>query len=248
MLSNQLIPIGQLSSVQRTRMYDLFAANYDKTSEQQFFDDLSNKQFILLLTDEVNIIQGFSTVGVNPKGCGTADYNILFSGDTIISPEHWGTQELAKGFTETVGKLVASDEEKDWYWFLMSKGHRTYMYLAIFFEAYYPHVKEGHPKLKQILDKVAFTLFGNYWKPEADLIVFPESMGELSSELAQGTFDKQKNKHVAFFLEKNPRFYKGEELACITPLHLENFHPRMRKYWEQGYEEGLPKAEGLVIK
>lgn len=248
MLNHQFLPVHQLSTPQKLKMYDLYSANYNCTQKDMFFEDLSNKQFVILLVDQQLEVQGFSTVSVNPKDCGTDTYNIMFSGDTIIAPEHWGTQELVKGFTETVGRLLASDPEKEWYWFLMSKGHRTYMYLALFFEAYYPHVAHPYPELKQILDKTAPKLFGEYWRPEEDLIIFSESMGELTPELAQGSFDKKRNKHVAFFLEKNPRFYAGEELACIAPLGFKNMHPRIHRYLQKGWEAGIPDFDLVTSK
>jgi len=242
MLTNQIALIKELSLHQKLRMFHLYAENYNQTNKELFLNDLSNKQFVILLLDENDKIQGFSTVGINPKNCGTQNYNILFSGDTIISPKHWGTQELVKGFMTLVGRLLASDKEKDWYWFLISKGHRTYMYLALFFQAYYPHAKETDLKLKHILNKVATKMFSESWLPQKDLIVFPERMGELTPELAKGSFNKKRNKHVAFFLEKNPHFYRGEELACITPLSFQNIHPRQHKYLTQGYLEGIPNS------
>jgi len=247
MLINQIIPIGEVSQSQKLRMYNLYSENYNHTSKELFFSDLANKQFVIMVFDESHEIQGFSTAGINPKNCGTQNYNILFSGDTIISPEHWGTQELLKGFMTLVGKLLASDKEKEWYWFLISKGHRTYMYLALFFKAYYPHVKKTDPKLKHILNEVASKMFPESWLPEKDLIVFPEKMGELTPELAKGSFNKTHNKHVAFFLEKNPHFYRGEELACITSLSFENIHPRQHNNLEKGYTEGIPNFSTVKI-
>jgi len=247
MLTNQFLHLNELSHQQKLRMFKLYAANYNNTSKPLFLSDISKKQYVILLLDEQNEIQGFSSIAVNPKNCGTNNYNIFFSGDTIISPKFWGTQELVKGFTEAVGRLLASDQQKKWYWFLMSKGHRTYMYLVLFFKTYYPHLKEANPELKQILNEVADKLFGKYWQPEKDLIVFPESMGELTPELAHASFEKRRNKHVAFFLEKNPDFYKGEELACITPLNFENIHPRLHQYMQKGFNEGIPVLDKIKI-
>ena len=120
------------------RMFLIMEQNYSSISRISFDKDLENKQFIGVLTDNNKVIQGFTTYGINPYETGTPEYNILFSGDTIISPEYWGSQELVKGWCKTVGRLIAGSPEKKWYWFLLSKGHRTYMYLPLFFEKYYP--------------------------------------------------------------------------------------------------------------
>ena len=116
------------------RMFLIMEQNYSSISRISFDKDLENKQFIGVLKDTNNVIQGFTTYAINPCETGTLEYNILFSGDTIISPEYWGSQELVKGWCKTVGGLIAGSPEKKWYWFLLSKGHRTYMYLPLFFE------------------------------------------------------------------------------------------------------------------
>ena len=119
------------------RMYCIMEQNYSSISFPSFKNDLKNKQFIGLLKDIDNQIQGFTTYAINPFGLGNSEYNILFSGDTIISPPYWGSQELAKGWCTTVGGLISGNPEKKWYWFLLSKGHRTYLYLPLFFKKYY---------------------------------------------------------------------------------------------------------------
>ena len=83
------------------RMYFIMEQNYSSISLHAFENDLKNKQIIGLLKDDDNQIQGFTTYAINPFGLGTSEYNILFSGDTIISPKYWGSQELVKGWCKT---------------------------------------------------------------------------------------------------------------------------------------------------
>jgi len=101
------------------RMYFIMEQNYSSISFLAFKNDLKNKQFIGILKDVGNQIQGFTTYAINPFGLGTSKYNILFSGDTIISPTYWGSQELVKGWCKTVGGLIAGKPEKKWYWFII---------------------------------------------------------------------------------------------------------------------------------
>lgn len=212
---------SELDNTAISRMYILMEQNYNYVSFKAFRTDLSNKQLIGILKDDKEEIQGFTTFAINPCNTGTTSYNILFSGDTIISPAYWGTQELAKGWCQTVGGLIAGSPQKKWYWFLLSKGHRTYMYLPLFFEKYYPTFdKDKEDNLFPIINSCAEAMYGNYWKPERGVISFDESHGELKNPFHKTT---KNNKHVQFFLKSNPYFYKGDELTCMADLSIDNF-------------------------
>ena len=67
------------------------------------------------------------------------------------------------------------------------------------------------------------------------LIEFEESQGELTKALAQTTFEKQFHPQVAFFLQKNPHFYEGVELACLARLHPDNMRGYARTSLENGF-------------
>ena len=221
MLNYNLKYIHELDAALIERLFVLMDQNYNCVSFKAFTNDLANKQLIGLLKDETGEIQGFTTFAINPCNTGTAEYNILFSGDTIIAPAFWGTQELATGWCKTVGGLIAGSPQKKWYWFLLSKGHRTYMYLPLFFEKYYPAFdKNVEDDLFPIVNSCADAMYGSSWKPQDGVIRFEESHGELKDEFSKTT---KKNKHIQFFLERNPHFYKGDELTCMADLSVDNF-------------------------
>ena len=73
-----------------------------------------------------------STFAVNPGGYQNKDYNILFSGDTIISGDF--IPKLVKSWCVLVAPLLHKYPNKTWMWYLLSKGHRTYMYLPFSLE------------------------------------------------------------------------------------------------------------------
>ena len=110
-----------LTSVRVSRMLNLMRASYDDVTLERFVRDLSWKDEVILLLDDACEIQGFSTLALNPRGTGRDNYDILYSGDTIIGPDHWGSQELVRGFCETAGQIRAK-RRKTLYWYLLSKG------------------------------------------------------------------------------------------------------------------------------
>ena len=219
------------------RMYVIMEQNYSSISRFSFDKDLENKQVIGLLKDTNNITQGFTTYAINPFDTGTSEYNILFSGDTIISPAYWGSQELVKGWCKTVGGLIAGSPQKKWYWFLLSKGHRTYMYLPLFFEKYYPALdKNKEADLFPIINSCANAMYGGNWKPSKKVITFKKSHGELKKIHTETTLKKVKNnEHIDFFLKSNPGFEKGDELTCIAELNVDN----MRRFTKSIVIEGM---------
>lgn len=235
--------VPSLLPQQKERMFELMSANYCSMKQEVFYRDLMNKQIVGLIFDEDNKIQGFTTFAINPKGTGTETYYILFSGDTIISPDHWGSLIMIKGWCTAVGEIIATDRKKVWYWYLMSKGHRTYMYLPLFFYSFYPAAdnKEHDQALKPIIDRVSSIMYPENWKPEEGVIKFDSDAGALSPELVQGTYDRKKNAHVAFFLERNPGFHKGDELVCMAILHPDNLKRSAKEYVLQGMNRSISR-------
>lgn len=218
------------------RMFELMEANYDKVNYDMFHKDLLKKDSVGVIKDDQGTIQGFTTYVINPDNCGTDDYSIIFSGDTIIHPQYWGTQVLMKGWCYTVGYFASTNKEVQWYWYLLSKGHRTYMYLPLFFSNFYPTPKEDStPNLAVIADAVSQTLFAAYWQKSQGIIAFDKSLGELKPALAEGTRQRSKNKFVEYFLQRNPDFDKGHEMVCIAPLKSDNLRRTAKTYFDYGY-------------
>ena len=108
-LHHKLFSVEEIGTTHRERMFQLMAENYDNMNPDIFYKDLNNKQLAGLFFDENEELQGFTTYAVNPKSCGGKDYNIVFSGDTIISPAHWGSQVMMQSWCETIGKIIATD-------------------------------------------------------------------------------------------------------------------------------------------
>lgn len=214
-------------------MYILMQENYQDMSKVQFLQDLNKKQFVGLLFDDSDKLRGFTTFAVNPNECGTSSYSVLFSGDTIISPQYWGTIELIRGWCLSVASIMKSNQQVDWYWFLLSKGHRTFMYLPLFFKEYYPQLA-ANPSNQQLLfnqlETIAFSIYPELYQSKSGIIQFPIQGGELKKELAQATFDKAGKDQVKWFLEKNPGFYKGDELICLCKISPENMRGYAREF------------------
>jgi hypothetical protein len=225
--------LSEIRSVSRMTLsdcraiYELFHRHYEHVSWPQFERDLGEKDAVIVLRDGRGIPCGFSTQKVMRISVDGCPVRAIFSGDTIIDPAHWGDQELGRAWCRYVGQVRATELDTPLYWFLISKGYRTYLYLPIFFEKYYPACAWPTPAAEQrILDALARSRFSNYYNPETGLIVFPESRGNLKPELADVPPRRLNSPHVRFFLSRNPSFAQGVELACLAEISPEN----MRSY------------------
>ena len=198
------------------------------------FRSMAEKDAVIVLRDAQGRPCGFSTQKVMRVNVDGRPVRAIFSGDTIIDPSHWGDQELGRAWCHYVGQVRAVEPNTPLYWFLISKGYRTYLYLPVFFEKFYPACSWPTPPAeKRILNSVASAKFPNYYDPETGLIVFPESHGNLKPELAAVPPRRLKNPHVRFFLDRNPSYAQGVELACLAEISPEN----MRSYPARILEE-----------
>ena len=159
--------------------------------------------------------------------------DVLFSGDTIIDPAHWGSTELVYAFCGRAAEWRAETGRR-LFWMLISKGHRTYLFLPIFAKRFFPHPEERELELELIAQASAQQLFGFDWDPQRGIVHFSESMGQLKPELAQTSWQRSRSPMVKFFLERNPGFADGDELVCITELSAENLKRAALRGFEQG--------------
>ena len=160
----------------------------------------------------------------------------IFSGDTIIDRAFWGEQELVRAWCRFAGRILAAEPDTPLYWFLISKGYRTYLFLPLFYREFYPrrgtvaaHFEKG------LIDLLASERFGSDYDPRAGLIRFPESHGQLSSDLAEIPPGRREHPDVQFFLSRNPQYARGQELVCLARIHPDN----MKSFAATAVREGL---------
>lgn len=209
--------VGSLADTEREAMHCLMTAHYEAVPWERFEQDLSHKDEVLMLLDRDGGLRGFTTIAWNPAGY-FEEGDILFSGDTIIDRACWGTQELVRAFCRRAGAWRSSSGRR-LFWFLISKGHRTYLYLPLFARRFHPHPENNEPEWRAMAGRVAAAMFGEYWQPEEGVIRFPSSQGHLRQELAMV---RGKNPWTCYFLERNPGHLRGEELVCLTEMDETN--------------------------
>src|SRR5262245_15496411 len=162
------------------QMFALYDTYFEATTKALFRADLAEKDYVILLRDATDRLRGFSTGAVLDFTAGGNRARAIFSGDTIIHHEHWGRQTLPLAFAAQAGRIKAQCPGAPLYWFLISKGYRTYRYLPLFFYEYAPRWDHATSEERQaLLDTLAGRKFGAAYDRGAGVIRYPERRGQL---------------------------------------------------------------------
>ena len=219
-------------------MYALHDRYYGGARQNDFERDLAGKSHVIELRDDVGL-RGFSTLCLQRYAVAEETGLALFSGDTIIEREFWGEQALARGFCRFAGRVRGEHPKVPLFWFLISKGYRTYRYLQAFARRYYPHpVMPTPPDMQRRMDALAHARFGNCYSRETGIVRLP-TPAYLRSPWNAVRPALHARSEVRFFLERNPGYVNGDELVCITELRGENLRSIAAREFELGLADAL---------
>lgn len=219
-LTYTLVPVGQIDNQLHRRMFKLFGEYYFDVEFERFVADLSEKTLVILLWDRSKGTQpylfGFSTILIkNLKERGRT----IYSGDTVVASDYWGTRTLQSAFTRVLFTTRLRHPFTPLYWMLISKGFKTYMLMRRNFPRSYPSLEGAIPEdLSAIKNEFYREKFSSYYNPETALIDFGKSLGRVKDQVAAPTLRDMTNPDVKFFLDHNPRYPQGVELACIADI------------------------------
>lgn len=219
-LTARTVPVASLGRETVDDAFALFAQSYTGVDRQRFERDLREKQKVILLRDRhTGALKGFSTVLIQPLA-PPATGTVIFSGDTVIHRDYWGQKQLQAAFSRILLGEKLRAPRRPLYWFLISKGYRTYMLLANAFPRAVPrHDRPDDTGLRATLDALARSRFGDAYDPVTG-IVRASGHEHVRDGLAPVTARHLANPHVAFFVARNPGHQDGDELACLADVRL----------------------------
>jgi hypothetical protein len=219
-------------------MFGVYARLYTRVSEHDFLRDLDEKPWVLLLREGPGgPIRGFTTILLLDTRVHGESLRVVFSGDTGIDPAFWGGQALVKAWARFMGVLLAQDRGRRMFWFLISKGYRTYLYLPLFFHEFYPRVDTPTPPFERdVIATLGALKYPGDFNPATGVVEFAESHGHLQPVLADTPTHRREHPHVRFFLERNPGFARGNELVCVAEISPDNMRGPARRMLLEGAE------------
>jgi hypothetical protein len=224
-LVGRIVPREDLTTRQRDEMFALMDRYYAGMQRESFEADLQEKKWVIQVVDShTEAIRGFSTQMLLSVKSNGRTIRALFSGDTIVDRDCWTGNPLAKLWGRFALWLIDAHGGEDLYWFLISKGFRTYRFLPLFFHEFYPRRQAPTPKwAKETIDALAAAKFHDAYDPESGIV----RQGAVACRLRAGVGDidggRASDPDVRYFAEQNPGHARGDELCCLAPLTRENF-------------------------
>jgi hypothetical protein len=221
-LESRVVAVPDLTPAEVDAMYRLFEAHFHASSEV-FARDLASKGWVILFHDGAACgLQGFTTLALYETTAQGRRLSVVYSGDTLIHPAFWGTPALPRAWIKTVLALSA-EKRQPVYWLLLASGYKTYRFLPVFFVEFYPrHDRPMPPAAQGLLEALAEERFGTDFKREQGVVRFARGATPLRPGIADVTPERLKDPRVAFYQARNPGHRAGDELVCLTRIHVEN--------------------------
>lgn len=237
-----------LSAETQADMFRLFAQYYSNIDFAQFQEDLQKKDHVFLLKDSKdNSIQGFSTIVSLETEVAGQRVRGMFSGDTVVHEDYWGQGTLGVAFLKYLFLAKLKKPTTPLYWFLISKGYKTYLLMANNFPVHYPRYEQATPSAMQgIIDAFGTTLYPEHYNQAQGVIQFShqhlKSKDCLKTDVTPITEAmRAANQRIAFFADRNPHWEQGDELACIAEMNFAMpFAYAWKTFKKRVFKQGRP--------
>ena len=210
-----------LSASQSDEMFALLSRHFEGVTRAQFDRDLAEKNWVVELRREGALV-GFSTLLATAARFDDEPITVIYSGDTIVAPEAWGSPALARTWIAAVNRLREDRPGQRCYWLLLTSGFRTYRFLPVFWREFFPRHDAATPAAtSRLLRQLARERYGAAFDETTGVVRFaaPQRLRPLLAGVPAG---READADVAFFLARNPGHEDGDELVCLTEISEEN--------------------------
>jgi hypothetical protein len=238
-VTGQLVRRDELEPSDRAAMFALLTAHFDGVDPGTFNRDLDEKNWVLLFTD-AGALKGFTTLLAYDTRYRGDRISVVYSGDTIMNHDAWSTSALPRSWIAAVRSLRDTCLRGNrLYWLLLTSGFRTYRLLPVFWREFYPRYDVPTPAtIRALVTALAAERLGPCYDSDRGIVQFasPQVLRGTLREVSPGRLI---DPHVAFFLERNAGWCRGDELVCLTEIAFENLTPAGRRMWLQDRRETL---------
>lgn len=239
-LDYRIEPAEELDEAMIDSMFALYCRYYEGTGEDLFRADLADKTHVVVLRDEQGEMQGFSTAAVTDHLLNGEKIQSVYSGDTIVDHRFWGQQALPAAFLRLAGHCRAMSPDLPLYWYFLVTSERSYRFLRVYFESFYPaHDRPTPAREKALLDLFTGARFGDLYDPASGVVRFTDSQGYLRGDWVEIPEKVRAKPDVRFFAERNPGYVRGDGLSVMTELTWDNLRQFARPPFRKGMEDGI---------
>lgn len=210
-------PINRISPADVRSMYGIFCQYYGNTDLDTFLRDMSAKTGVFLIRRKGDRrLVGFSTVALMDLKLQGRRVKGVFSGDTIVEKDYWGSRALVTSFFLYLVRVVLRHPFTPVFWLLISKGYKTYLLLSNNFFRFYPHPGGHYEQYEPLVAEYSEALFPGYYCSQRKVLDFGESYQFLNDDVAAITEDlRARVPAIAYFERRNPGWEQGHELPCV---------------------------------
>lgn len=219
--------VPEIEAPLRGRMFELLRSCYSNVTEAQFNEDLSEKQWAIVGQDDATGgVWCFSTLKRISLDSSDGPAVFFYSGDTASRADTRGGATSA-GTRLVVRKMFAEyalDPASDHYWFMISSTYKSYRLLAALFTDFAPGpgrrlTEAGKNRLVQLS-----AIKGFDFDPGSSIVRFPNASvprddGSMEDAILRG------DPMAEFFMKSNPGASRGDRLASLTRISIENLTP-----------------------
>jgi len=222
----RLIAAPEVTPTMRKAMYSIHSSYFQNTDMARFTSDLNEKDWVLQLLDNKEQTIGFTTIQIRTTQWRGDCIRYIFSGDTIVERAYWQSNLLIPAFGAFMMHVFEIDPVVPLFWFLISKGYRTYRILPTYFRNYVPAENDAHDStILPLLHHIASEKFGTCYKPDKGIVSYTCVKDYMSPDLLIVEETRRKNPHISYFIGRNPGFIRGDELACLARVSPDNLTP-----------------------
>lgn len=215
---------SELSEPDRDQMFTLMDRYYENVTEDGFRRDLDEKDWVIVARHAGDgTVRGFSTQLLLDA---SDDRRILFSGDTIFDRAYWGRNPLARQWGQLAFAVYLDDPGRDLFWFLISKGYKTYRILGRYFEDYFPRHGAATPTWAvDLIAELGEARYPDRFDAAAGIVRAGPLDERLRPDVAALGDHHRRDPAVRFFERWNPGHELGDELCCVARMAPDNLRP-----------------------
>lgn len=215
-------------------MHALFCEQFDGVSFEVFREDLGDKTWALLLRDDAGALCAFSSMDLYDVDVDGRPVSVVYSGDTVVRSETWSDSALSYYWMGAIDYLRRVHHKERMYWFLIVSGYRTYRFLPVYSQTFFPrHDRATPPDVQAIMDAAATARFGTNYDATTGIVRL-DHPARLKGRFRGIPENRLSDPHIAFFAERNPGHESGDELVCFAVLAEDELTRLGRRMWKKG--------------
>jgi hypothetical protein len=219
-LAPRVVPRHRLGEEEIQRMLALMHVCYEGVDASRFRADLAEKQDVILLrVRATGELVGFSTIRRSIERFGGRAVEVIFSGDTVLHPDHWGSKALQAAFSRFALARTLLRPWRPLLWFLLSGGYKTYLLMVRNLPRAWPRPGASPPPgWRAFVDAVAARWFAEQYDARRGVVRFAGPHYRVRRGVAPIDDEARRVPEIAFFAEQNPGHVDGDELVCLAEL------------------------------